>query len=107
MHIPSLIERKRDGAALTTDEIRALIGGYVRGDVPDYQMAALAMAVFFRGMDDAETTALTMEMRDSGDVLAGRLELRRKSTNIPPAGWATKFRWFLLRSSPAKACGFR
>ena len=70
MHIPSLIEKKRDGRALTADEIRALIAGYVRGDVPDYQMAALAMAVFFRGMDDTETTALTMEMRDSGDVFA-------------------------------------
>ena len=68
MHIPSLIEKKRDGAALNTEEIRALIGGYVRGEVPDYQMAALAMAIFFRGMNDAETTALTMEMRDSGDV---------------------------------------
>ena len=68
MHVPSLLEKKRDGGELTADEIRALIGGYVRGDVPDYQMAALAMAVFFRGMDDAETTALTMEMRDSGDV---------------------------------------
>jgi pyrimidine-nucleoside phosphorylase len=55
---------------LAPDEIRALIGGYVRGEVPDYQMAALAMAVFFRGMDDAETTALTMEMRDSGDVFS-------------------------------------
>ncbi len=70
MHIPSLIEKKRDGGALTPDEIRALIGGYVRGEVPDYQMASLAMAVFFRGMDDAETTALTMEMRDSGDVFS-------------------------------------
>jgi pyrimidine-nucleoside phosphorylase len=70
MHIPSLIEKKRDGVALTADEIRALVGGYVRGDVPDYQMAALAMAVFFRGMDEAETTVLTMEMRDSGDVFA-------------------------------------
>jgi pyrimidine-nucleoside phosphorylase len=70
MHIPSLIEKKRDGRALTAGEIRALIAGYVRGDVPDYQMAALAMAVFFRGMDDTETTALTMEMRDSGDVFA-------------------------------------
>jgi pyrimidine-nucleoside phosphorylase len=70
MHIPSLIEKKRDGGALTPDEIRALVGGYVRGEVPDYQMAALAMAVFFRGMDDAETTALTMEMRDSGDVFS-------------------------------------
>ncbi|MGA1123335.1 MAG: thymidine phosphorylase [Chthoniobacterales bacterium] len=68
MHIPSLIEKKRDGGALTADEIRALIDGYVRGDVPDYQMAAMAMAVFFRGMEDAETAALTMEMRDSGDV---------------------------------------
>ena len=70
MHIPSLIEKKRDGGALTAEEIGAVIGGYVRGVVPDYQMAALAMAVFFRGMDDAETTALTMEMRDSGDVFA-------------------------------------
>ena len=70
MHIPSLIEKKRDGGTLTPDEIRALIGGYVRGEVPDYQMASLAMAVFFRGMDDAETTALTMAMRDSGDVFS-------------------------------------
>lgn len=70
MHVPSLIEKKRDGGTLTGEEIRALIGGFVRGEVPDYQMAALAMAVFFRGMNDAETTALTMEMRDSGDVFA-------------------------------------
>jgi pyrimidine-nucleoside phosphorylase len=70
MHVPSLIEKKRDGGTLTAEEIRALVGGYVRGEVPDYQMAALAMAVFFRGMDDGETTALTMEMRDSGDVFA-------------------------------------
>lgn len=68
MHIPSLIEKKRDGGALTGEEIRVLIGGYVRGDVPDYQMAALAMAIFFQGMNDAETTALTLRMRDSGDV---------------------------------------
>jgi pyrimidine-nucleoside phosphorylase len=68
MHVPSLLEKKRDGGVLSPDEIRALVGGYVRGEVPEYQMAALAMAVFFRGMDDAETTALTMEMRDSGDV---------------------------------------
>ena len=70
MHIPSLIEKKRDGGGLSPDEIHAVIGGYVRGEVPDYQMAALAMAVFFRGMNDTETTALTMEMRDSGDIFA-------------------------------------
>ncbi len=69
MHIPALIEKKRDGGALSAGEIRALIAGYVRGEVPDYQMAAFAMAVFFRGMDDMESTALTLEMRDSGEVL--------------------------------------
>lgn len=68
MHIPGLIERKRDGGTLTAEEIAALVGGYVRGEVPDYQMSALAMAVFFRGMNDAETTALTLQMRDSGGV---------------------------------------
>lgn len=70
MHVPSLIEKKRNGGALTDEEIRVLIGGYVRGDVPDYQMSALAMAIFFRGMNDAETTSLTLQMRDSGDVFA-------------------------------------
>lgn len=67
-HIPSLIETKRDGGTLDAQEISALVGGYVRGDVPDYQMAAFAMAVFFRGMNAKETTALTLQMRDSGDV---------------------------------------
>jgi pyrimidine-nucleoside phosphorylase len=55
---------------MTAEEIAGLVRGYVSGEVPDYQMAALAMAVFFRGMSDAETTALTMEMRDSGEVFA-------------------------------------
>ncbi len=68
MHIPSLIEKKRDGGKLAAGEIAAFVDGYVAGDVPDYQMAALAMAVFFRGMDSEETTALTLRMRDSGDV---------------------------------------
>ncbi|MBU3665400.1 MAG: thymidine phosphorylase [Chthoniobacterales bacterium] len=68
MHIPALIEKKRDGGVLDAREIESLIGGYVRGEVPDYQMAAFAMAVFFRGMNSTETTALTLQMRDSGDV---------------------------------------
>lgn len=68
MHIPALIEKKRDGGKLSAPEIAALVDGYVAGDVPDYQMAALVMAVFFRGMDAEETTVLTMRMRDSGDV---------------------------------------
>ena len=68
MHVPSIIEKKRDGGTLAAAEVVALIEGYVRGEVPDYQMAAWAMAVFFRGMDEGETTALTLAMRDSGEV---------------------------------------
>ncbi len=69
MHVPSLIERKRDGGALAADEIRALIRAYTDGDLPDYQMSALAMAVFFRGMSLEETTVLTEAMQHSGSVL--------------------------------------
>ena len=60
---------KRDGKSLSGEEIRALIDGFVRGEVPDYQMTAFAMAVFFRGMTREETVALTLAMRDSGVVV--------------------------------------
>jgi pyrimidine-nucleoside phosphorylase len=66
MHVPQVIERKRDGGTLTAEEIAGLIRGFTAGEVPDYQMSALAMAVFFRGMTEAETAALTAAMRDSG-----------------------------------------
>src|SRR5258707_5744166 len=69
MHFPSLIEKKRDGQALTTKEINNLVEDFVVGDVPDYQMSALAMAVFFRGMTSAETHHLTDAMMQSGGVL--------------------------------------
>lgn len=68
MHVPSLIERKRDGHKLASGEIEALIRGYTAGDVPDYQLSAWAMAVFFRGLSAQETSALTRAMRDSGRV---------------------------------------
>jgi pyrimidine-nucleoside phosphorylase len=61
-----LIAKKRDGAELTAGEIGAFIAGYARGDVPDYQMAALAMAIYLRGMTTAETAALTDHMLASG-----------------------------------------
>ncbi len=67
MHIPTLISRKRDGEELSPAEIRKLIEGYTAGDVPDYQMAAFAMAVFFKGMTPVETAALTKAMMESGD----------------------------------------
>lgn len=67
MHIPTLIARKREGEELTSREIEKLIDGYVSGDVPDYQMSAFAMAVFFKGMTPVEVAALTRAMMDSGD----------------------------------------
>ncbi|HEY3663599.1 MAG TPA: thymidine phosphorylase [Chthoniobacterales bacterium] len=69
MHIPTLIERKRNGEELAPNEIVALIDGFTRGDIPDYQMSAFAMAVFFRGMTPNETEHLTSAMMRSGRVL--------------------------------------
>jgi pyrimidine-nucleoside phosphorylase len=64
-----VIQRKRDGAELGPDEIRFFIEGYANGSVPDYQAAALAMAVFFRGMTPAEIVGLTESMMRTGEVL--------------------------------------
>ena len=61
------IQRKRDGETLSTDEITAFIEGYTSGTIPDYQMAALNMAVFFRGMDTRETADLTRVIIASGE----------------------------------------
>jgi pyrimidine-nucleoside phosphorylase len=72
MHIPTLISRKREGEELTAREIRQLIAGYTAGEVPDYQMSAFAMAVFFKGMTAAETAALTHAMMESGDCFSHR-----------------------------------
>lgn len=70
MHIPSLIERKRDGGILSQAEIQHVIDAFTRGDMPEYQMSALTMAVFFRGMTPEETAALTEAMLHSGTMLA-------------------------------------
>jgi pyrimidine-nucleoside phosphorylase len=69
MVIPRLIERKRDGGALAEAEWRALVEAYTAGRVPDYQMAALLMAVVFRGLEPGELDALTEAMLASGDRL--------------------------------------
>jgi pyrimidine-nucleoside phosphorylase len=65
----SLIESKREGKTLAPGQIHEFIREFTAGKIPDYQMAALLMAVYFRGLNTAETTALTLAMRDSGDVL--------------------------------------
>jgi len=64
-----IIQRKRDGEELPAGDIADLILGYVRGEVPDYQMAAFCMAVYFRGLSSAETYALTDAMIRSGETL--------------------------------------
>jgi len=71
MRMNDLIEKKRDGGELSTEEIRWMIDGYTRGDIPDYQMSAMCMAIYFRDMTDRETYDLTMAMLDSG----GRVDL--------------------------------
>jgi pyrimidine-nucleoside phosphorylase len=70
MHIPSLIERKREGGSLSDGEIRDLIEAFTAGDMPDYQMSALAMAIYFQGMTGEETVSLTRAMLESGESLA-------------------------------------
>lgn len=69
MRMVDLIEKKRDGESLSKSEINFIIKGYVRGDIPDYQMSAWAMAVYFRGMSLEETAELTLAMAQSGDQL--------------------------------------
>src|SRR5207248_7843928 len=73
-----LIQRKRDGGELGPDEIAELALGYTRGEIPDYQMAAFLMAVYFRGLSPAETFALTDAMIRSGDTLELGAALGRK-----------------------------
>jgi pyrimidine-nucleoside phosphorylase len=73
-----LIERKRDGHELAADEIAELVLGYARGEIPDYQLAAFCMAVYFRGLTSAETFALTDAMIRSGETLDLGAALGRK-----------------------------
>ena len=69
MNFLSLIEAKRDGLPLTDAHIRETVAAYTAGEIPDYQMAAFLMAVFFRGLSTEETRSLTLAMRDSGEQL--------------------------------------
>jgi pyrimidine-nucleoside phosphorylase len=72
MHVPTLIAGKRDGEEIAERDLVKLVEGYTSGEIPDYQMAAFAMAVFFKGMTAAETAALTKAMMRSGDCFTHR-----------------------------------
>jgi len=70
MHVPTFIESKRDGGTHADEEIAEFIAGFTSGAIPEYQAAAWAMAVYFRGLNAAETSALTSAMMHSGRLLA-------------------------------------
>jgi pyrimidine-nucleoside phosphorylase len=69
MNIIEIIQRKKEGLALTNEMISFVIQGYTNGEIPDYQMSSLLMAIYFKGMNDSEATSLALAMRDSGDVI--------------------------------------
>ena len=69
MHILEIIDRKKKGRKLSREEIYYVVQGYTEGSIPDYQISALLMAIYFKGMDEEETRTLTMAMVESGDQI--------------------------------------
>ena len=69
MLMTDVIVKKREGEKLSAEEIKFVVDGYTKGEIPDYQMSALLMAILLRGMDREETLELTMAMCDSGETL--------------------------------------
>ncbi len=105
MHFLPLIEAKREGKTLSAEQIKAVIEECTVGLIPDYQMAAFLMAIYFRGLDAAETSALTLAMRDSGDVLRFPPEQRPLVDKHSTGGVGDKVS---LPLAPLLAClGFR
>lgn len=69
MRMYDLIMKKRDGFTMTDEEIKYIVNGFVSGEIPDYQMSAFLMAVYYKGMDDHEILILTQAMAESGDMV--------------------------------------
>lgn len=104
MNVVRLIETKKRGGALADDDIDALVAGFTAGEVSRYQMAALLMAIWFRGMTPAETTALTGAMLCSGEAL-DLSELAPTADKHSTGGVGDKVS--LLLAPLAAACGLR
>jgi pyrimidine-nucleoside phosphorylase len=101
----SLIENKREGKILAPEQIQEFIREFTAGKIPDYQMAAMLMAIYFRGLNSAETTALTLAMRDSGHVLKFPKDKRPLADKHSTGGIGDKVS---LPLAPLLAClGFR
>ena len=101
----SLIEAKREGQTLEPAQVKAIVAAFTAGQIPDYQMAAFLMAVYFRGLQPAEVRALTLAMRDSGEVLRFPEDPRPLVDKHSTGGIGDKVS---LPLSPLLAClGFR
>src|SRR2546429_491878 len=97
----SIIAKKRDGLALTLEEIAAFVARFSRDEIPDYQMAALAMAIYCRGMTAEETAALTDAMLASGQRLRRKAEQRPRVDKHSTGGIGDKTSLIL---TPLLAC---
>ncbi len=97
-----LIEKKRDGQTLTKEEIRFFVEGFTNGEIPDYQMAAMAMAIYFKGMDIDEVAVLSEEMMNSGDLVDTSSITRPKVDKHSTGGNGDKVSLIL---APLVACG--
>jgi pyrimidine-nucleoside phosphorylase len=86
IHPVELIERKRNGGELSARELEELMLGYARDEIPDYQLAAFCMAVFFRGLTSAETEAMTHAMIKTGDTIDLHAALGRKAVDKHSTG---------------------
>jgi len=69
MRMYDLIMKKRNGGSLSKEEIQYMVQGFTKGEIPDYQMSAMMMAIYFQGMNEEETVELTMAMAHSGEML--------------------------------------
>ncbi len=105
MNFLPIIEAKRDGQTLTPLQIQAAVAAFTRGEIPDYQMAAFLMAVYFRGLDTDETRTLTLAMQSSGRTLQFPADARPLADKHSTGGVGDKVS---LPLAPLLAClGFR